>query len=527
MKGAWEIKSSTVIIPVYGNFDLLKRCLSSVKESEFDLNTPIIIWSDGNDSAELAQLQSEISGLNLNIALHGTKENYGFVSSVNSAMRLASSDIALVLNSDIEVYGSWQEDILQAFEAYSKVGTVSTLTNAGSILSTPLRNKNITQLPSVSMRKAFAQLVKTVSKSTNPIIVTPVGHLFAVDMKVWRKLDGFSMEFSPGYGEEVDFGERAISVGYKNVLADSVWVSHKNGSSFGNSNDIKRMKSDHEKKLLERHKTFLQRSSIEATSESTQLASCLRNIQQHLLLGSTISDNPFFKTEEFLALQEYLSLVYFPHIYTIGESVYRDILEKEGRDFFNSESKVIFISSVEKYYNPFRSMSNIEFEDNIKEFHNNLKSSKFLALTSSLELKFLQGLYEIDNSQIIILPKSDATKSELISVETKGAGFAEDKSNHSIRIEYFDDCEQKCDIVFCIHIITKLITQKNTLTQLNSFLKTSEPLGVYGNRLLFVRSRLMGGKFEEIFIPLNSRRRNIAKRLLHFAVRVYSAWSKR
>lgn len=442
-------------------------------------------------------------------------------------MKLVETEVAFVLNSDIEVYGSWQTDILKAFDAYSRVGTVSTLTNAGSILSTPVRNTSIPNLPTPALRKVFARLVKTVSKSSFPIIVTPVGHLFAVDLQVWRKLGGFSMEFSPGYGEEVDFGERTILIGFKNVLADSVWVSHKNGSSFGNSSEVKQMRIAHERSIQEKHHTFLQRSSIEATSELTPLAKCLKTIQNHLIQGSAISKDPFFATKDFSALQEYLSSTYFPDIKPIGEELYLDFLNRTGGDYFNPEARVFFISSVENYYNPFRSMTDANFESKVMDFHKNLSHSRYIVLASNTDLKFLRGLYDIDPSQIVFLPKLETGKHISSRIKFEDMEIDGEKPTNLFRIEYFDYCDKECEILFCEHVFTGLSSEifSNILFAFpGSRLKH---LDIYGSKLSFVKSRVIGGKFEKKFIPLNSRRRNFAKRVLHKAVRIYSAGLKR
>jgi GT2 family glycosyltransferase len=74
----------------------------------------------------------------------------------------------------------------------------------------------------------------------------------------------FSEEFSPGYGEEVDFSLRAVKAGFVNVLSNSVIVLHQEGLSFGSHRDA--LIEQHETLLREKHPDFDQYLSSYAQS---------------------------------------------------------------------------------------------------------------------------------------------------------------------------------------------------------------------------------------------------------------------
>jgi GT2 family glycosyltransferase len=521
--GELTIKTSSIVVPVYGNFDLAKKCLLSISESDFISDTPILVWNDGSSESEFNTFKEDTVSLNLNIKFSGTPKNFGFVQSVNSALKLINSDVALVLNSDIEVFGNWQQEIVKSFEAYPRVATVSTLTNAGSILSTPLRNANIPELPTAVMRETYAELVSLVSKHRTPLIVTPVGHLFAVSMDVWRQVGGFSDDFSPGYGEEVDFGERAIALGYANVLADSVWVSHKNGSSFGNSDEVKKMRSEHDQLIHKEHPTFLHRAFLEATSEDTTLSACLSDINKYLLSGQGISSNKFFQSEEYLTLQEYLKNIYFPDHDSYELDISRELEMSTNGYYFNDNSKILFILNVENLYNPYSNISNDLFREKLNQFNSNIGRTEFIVLKSELEIQLLLGMKDLGDSKIFLVPKSDKSDRVTTSNGVTTAGLRTEILGKSMRIEFYKPCAKECEATFCPPIVSKIILEKSKRVDLHPSTELLRSTDYFGPRLSKIRRLVVGKRIEKLLIPVSSRRRNSLKRLIHKIVAIYQS----
>jgi GT2 family glycosyltransferase len=505
---------STIVIPIYGNHDLLMNLLHSIKASTFEQETRIILWFDGAfKSAEMsANHQFAIEGLK--IELHGTIDNQGYVSSVNEAMKLVSTPIAFVLNSDTEVFGDWQQEVTRAFDAYPRVATVSTLTNSGSILSTPIRNTNIAPLPSVEMSQTYAELVRQVSKERTPIIVTPVGHFFAVKTSVWREIGGFSNDFSPGYGEEVDFGERAIAFGYKNVLADSVWVAHKNGSSFGSSNKVKEMRISHDQLILKKHPTFLVRSSLEATSNDSSLSACLSEIQKHLLFGQKITSNKFFQSEKFLELQSYLTTIYFPQIDSLGKEISRDLAESTGGFYYNEYCDTMFIGNVERLYNPLFNVSDEIFNRNLNQFISSIKTTDLIVLKSESELGVLLGLYDFSGSIKFLVPKSSLNQ---VTPDSEVIG----KPDKFLQVDFYELCGEGCETTWCNHVVSKILFARSERLEYASTAKPYKTASFYGPKLSRVKNLVSGRRTERLLIPVGSRRRNSLKILIHKAVRLY------
>jgi GT2 family glycosyltransferase len=515
------VTNSTIVIPVYGNYNLLTNLLHSIKASTFEQESRIILWFDGKFESEEISANYQFAIEGLKIELHGTKANKGYVSSVNEAMKLVRTPFAFVLNSDIEVFGNWQQEITKAFDAYPCVATVSTLTNAGSILSTPIRNTNIVPFPSVAMRETYAELVKQVSKQRTPIIVTPVGHLFAVNMVAWREIGGFSHDFSPGYGEEVDFGERAIAFGYKNVLTDSVWVSHKNGSSFGSSGEVREMRVKHDQLIHEKHPTFLHRSSLEATSKDSTLAACLDDIQKHLLFGQIISDAKFFQSKGYSELQSYITMLYFPEVGSFIELISRDLEESNGGFYFNESCSTMFISNVEKLYNPFSNISDQVFSRNLGLFTSAIKATNFVVLQSESELDALLGMFDLSVSMTFLLPKSDLKLSEISFNQIMYKSQRKGRPDEFLRVGYYEPCAHRCESKWCYHVVSKILLARSAKLEHSLRAKSYEVIGYYGPKLSKIKKLVSGKRTERLLIPLGSKRRNLLKILIHKVVRLY------
>ena len=115
------------------------------------------------------------------------------------------------------------------------VATATALTNHGTILSVPHRNRPQRSLPDGMTAADAARRVAAGSLRLRPSIPTAIGHCVYIRRAALDLVGGFDESFAPGYGEEVDFSQRAVAHGFRHVCADDVFVFHRGGSSFGAS----------------------------------------------------------------------------------------------------------------------------------------------------------------------------------------------------------------------------------------------------------------------------------------------------
>ena len=226
-----DVPEVDVIIPVYKDKDLTLRCIVSVLMAEYTRPIELIVINDKSPDPELtAELQS-LSHRGL-ISLHENIENLGFVGTVNKGMSLHSDRDVLLLNSDTEVYNNWLDRIRYAAYQESMVATVTPLSNNATICSYP-RFLHDNPYPLETAYKHLDQLASQYNQQQYVEAPTGVGFCMYLRRDAIEQIGLFDEEaFGKGYGEENDFCQRALSAGWKNIIAADVFVRHLGGASF-------------------------------------------------------------------------------------------------------------------------------------------------------------------------------------------------------------------------------------------------------------------------------------------------------
>jgi GT2 family glycosyltransferase/glycosyltransferase involved in cell wall biosynthesis len=212
-----------ICIPVYGQHELLARCLRSVLEHT-PADVPIIVADDASPEGPPPLPDDP------RISYHRQPENVGFVVNVNSAFAAAAPADVVILNSDCEVGPDWLPRLREAAYSDSLIATATALTNHGSIASVPREGPTRTLDADLD---TVARSVGERSLRLRPRILTAVGHCVWIRRSALDLVGDFDPAFSPGYGEEVDFSLRCTLRGLSHVIADDVFVYHRGGASFG------------------------------------------------------------------------------------------------------------------------------------------------------------------------------------------------------------------------------------------------------------------------------------------------------
>ena len=182
-----------------------------------------------------------------------SKSNVGFVRNVNQALVMLAPADVIVLNSDCEVAEGWYEGLRSAAYSDTRVATASALTNHGSILSVPERNRPLASLPPEWSLDSAARAVQAASPRIHPTLPAAVGHCFYLKRSALDLVGALDEEFAPGYEEEVDFSQRCTRYGLVHVLADDVFVLHRGGGSFEASGGAAELRLRNHRTLLERY----------------------------------------------------------------------------------------------------------------------------------------------------------------------------------------------------------------------------------------------------------------------------------
>ena len=256
----------SVILPVYGDLVSLTSLLGSFEmlDSRNEYLERLLIVNDNPTSEELNQLVSSfVESANFPVTLLKNQANQGFVSSVNRALsEIDKRTDVLLLNSDTQIFPAcW--DLLSSLVASLERNnipwcSITPATNSGTIASIPVLGEEHDDFGGLCSPEVVSRICRAVF-SLDDLLEFPVGVGFCMLMsrEALNELGHFSLDFSPGYGEESDWCMRGVAKGYRNLFFPKLFVYHKGGGSFGE--EKLRLLERGEKLILERFPDYNQR----------------------------------------------------------------------------------------------------------------------------------------------------------------------------------------------------------------------------------------------------------------------------
>jgi GT2 family glycosyltransferase/glycosyltransferase involved in cell wall biosynthesis len=262
-----ERGEAVVCIPVYGAQSLFAECLTSVL-AHTPSDVRILIADDASPDPAIEHFVTSLAE-DGGLARHDVTylrqpQNLGFPGNVNAAFAAAAPADVVVLNSDCVVAAGWLQGLRRAAYSDALIATASALTNHGTILSVPERNRPLPDLPQHQLLDQAAEAVLAQSMRLYPRLPTAVGHCMYVRRQALDLVGGFDLAFSPGYGEEVDFSQRCLLHGLVHVAADDVFVLHRSGGSFSEDGDENPIREEHEA-IIDARYPYYQRAQTAAS----------------------------------------------------------------------------------------------------------------------------------------------------------------------------------------------------------------------------------------------------------------------
>lgn len=231
-------RAITIVLPTYNAFDLLPDVLDRVVRHT-DLPWRLILIEDASTDPALrpylrAWVRAQKADHSGRITLIENAENQGFIRSVNAGLRLALGygDHVVLLNSDAFVPQGWASRLMRPFLAHDRVATVTPMSNDAEIFTAPV----------ICQRSAFspgeADAIDAVAAKLHPDAAladapTGVGFCMAMSIDYLRKLPQLDTVFGRGYGEEVDWCQKARALGGRHLGLANLFVEHRGGTSFG------------------------------------------------------------------------------------------------------------------------------------------------------------------------------------------------------------------------------------------------------------------------------------------------------
>ena len=232
--GTTEKTSVAVIIPIYGDYDATRRCLTSLMADRQGLsNARIILVNDASPDKRIQTLVKELSA-NPKVSVLTHRTNLGFARTINDALATLVHEDAILLNADTVVPAAFISRLRKAAYSAPDIGTVTPLSNNGEYTSFPIPFRE-NPLPKTEGISALDRLAAT--ENAGQVIDMPNGTAFCmyVTRSCLDAIGPLSTSFGKGYYEDVEFCLRAASAGFRNVCAADVYVGHAGSRSFGKS----------------------------------------------------------------------------------------------------------------------------------------------------------------------------------------------------------------------------------------------------------------------------------------------------
>lgn len=237
-----------IIIPVYNGYEFLDKLLVSIAQTK--LNYRLILINDKSPDERIVKYLENFAIDKEYVILLNNEENLGFVQTVNRGFEISEHHIALV-NTDVELPQMWLERLMLPIFQNQKVASSTPYTTCGTICSFPEVGQDNVLFLDLNVQQIDNEFIKICPNYSD--MPTGVGFCMGINREVLQKIGGFDEEnFGKGYGEENDWCQRAIELGYKNVHVENLFVFHNHGGSF-QSEDKKRYLEEHEKVLLKKH----------------------------------------------------------------------------------------------------------------------------------------------------------------------------------------------------------------------------------------------------------------------------------
>ncbi len=225
-----------VIVPVYRGLAETRRCIDSVLRSR-PLNGAFGRFIIVDDDSPEPEIRSYLSGLpdDDRLLLLTNPSNMGFVASINRAISAAEGNDVVLLNSDAEVYGNWLDRLAVQAYAAPRIASVTPFSNNATICSYPdIGGKS--ELPAGLSLEDIDLACRQANAGRAVDLPTGVGFCMLVTRACLDEVGGFDeAAFGKGYGEEVDFCQRALERGWRHLLAGDVFVFHAGETSFADS----------------------------------------------------------------------------------------------------------------------------------------------------------------------------------------------------------------------------------------------------------------------------------------------------
>jgi GT2 family glycosyltransferase/glycosyltransferase involved in cell wall biosynthesis len=238
-----------LIIPNFNAPDILKSCLDSLI-AHTDPKHLIYVIDDASSDPRVHSMLREYIGRWPHVRYYRLSTNLGFPGAVNTGLSVTKNDVILV-NSDTEFPPHWLARMDRCRRSHPRLHVVCPLSNNATICSVPRMNEK-NALPAGMTVTDMDRLVARSSLHRYPRVPTVVGFCMLMTRESIDNVGPLDMTFGRGYGEEVDWCQRAWAKGYESAICDDLYVFHHGEVGFSQVAEKKTLQTENERRLATR-----------------------------------------------------------------------------------------------------------------------------------------------------------------------------------------------------------------------------------------------------------------------------------
>jgi GT2 family glycosyltransferase len=219
-----------VVVPVYRGLAVTQACLRAALQA-LPVTARLIVVDDASPEPELQSwLDIFCQDPRIDLIRHG--RNLGFPAAANAGMAAAAGCDVLLLNSDSLLPAQALRTLLSAVYSSAEIGSATPLSNEATICSYPGREGG-NAAPDFEQTLALDAMAHRCNGTETVEIPTGVGFCLLMRHDCIARTGRLAECFAQGYGEEVDWCQRARHRGYRHVAAAGAYVAHLHRVSFG------------------------------------------------------------------------------------------------------------------------------------------------------------------------------------------------------------------------------------------------------------------------------------------------------
>lgn len=223
-----DLPTLSVVIPLYGGVEDLRKCLGSLAKCR-DLLFEVIVVDDASpDSAPEVVSEFDFCTLLQN------PENLGFAATCNAGAAHSSGHVLLFLNSDTIVPRVAIVEMMKALGKSGTIGAVGPVSNAIGHYQQIFATYH--SEPEIDL---FGDDLARCARDDFECDML-VGFCLAIRRSAWEEVGPFDEQFRVGMFEDNDLCYRLCRAGYRLVVAPKAFVHHRGHASLDRSGHDKR-----------------------------------------------------------------------------------------------------------------------------------------------------------------------------------------------------------------------------------------------------------------------------------------------